>query len=133
MPYYDPAMEALVTALLRILNPSIEEPAVLTYIEQLRAVQAALVALLAGTPQPTGLAKSMEAVTPAEEALEEAFIRFALGKLNPKPEDQWLAKAEVVSRLLECIDVELSRWTSAVEQAPGPSGAASLPPAETVA
>ena len=47
MPDYDPGMEALVTEMLRILAPDVEADA-LGYIEQLRAVQTALVDLLTG-------------------------------------------------------------------------------------
>ena len=130
MPDYDPGMEALIAEMLRILAPEVETET-LGYVEQLRALQTALVDLLTG--KPSGATPRTElgnglTVTPEEEAL----LRFALGKLDAKTGDQDLEGAEVVRRLLACVDVELSRWTSSIEQVPGPSGAASLPPVDVV-
>ena len=120
MPDYDPSMEALVTEMLTILAPDVEADA-LGYIEQLRAVQTALVDLLTGkttvAQSRTALGNSL-VLTPEQDAL----LRMALGKLDAKAGDGELEGAEVIRRLLSCVDRELMKWTSALVQEVGPSG-----------
>ena len=120
MPDYDPSMEALVTAMLTILAPDVE-PDALGYIEQLRAVQTALVDLLTGkTTVAPSRARAGEGLVLPPEA--EGVLRMALGKLDAKAGDAELEGAEVLRRLLSAIDKELMRWTSGLVQAIGPSG-----------
>ena len=64
----------------KALDPA-AEPDVLTYIEQLRAVQA-------------GARDSAQCHGRRFRLQREAVLRFALGWLNPKPEDQWLDVAD---------------------------------------
>ena len=120
MPDYDPSMEALVTEMLTILAPDVEADA-LGYIEQLRAVQTALVDLLTGkTVVASSRAQPGEGLVLTAE--QDALLRLALGKLDAKAGDGELEGAEVIRRLLSAIDRELMRWTSGLVQALGPSG-----------
>lgn len=120
MPDYDPSMEALVTEMLTILAPDVETDA-LGYIEQLRAVQTALVDLLTGkTTVAPSRARAGEGLVLTPE--QDALLRLALGKLDAKAGDTELEGAEVIRRLLSAIDKELMRWTSALVQVIGPSG-----------
>lgn len=124
MPDYDPGMEALVAEMLRVLAPDVE-PEPVGYIDQLRAVQQALVDLLSGV---SGLAEPKE---PSPE--DEALLRFALGKLDAKAGDHELEGADVVRRLLSAVDRELMKWTSSIVQPVGPSGDAVVAVAEAEA
>ena len=129
MPDYDPGMEALVAEMLRILAPD-TDTAALGYVEQLRALQTALVDLLTGkTTVASSRAQPGDglALTPEDEAL----LRFALGKFDAKAGDDALEGADVVRRLLSAIDRELMRWTSAMVQPVGPSGDAVVAGFET--
>lgn len=120
---YSPEMEALVAEMLRVLAPDVETE-MMDYISQLRALQKALVDLLSGqTAMATGRVRPGEGeeglqITPEDEAL----VRFALGKLDPKAGDQELEGADVLRRELSAIDKELMKWTSGLVQPPGPSG-----------
>lgn len=127
MPDYDPGMEALVAEMLRILAPEVETDT-LGYIEQLRALQTALVDLLTGKTT-VARAKPEDGLVLAPE--DEALLRFALGKLDAKTGDQDLEGADVVRRLLSANDKELMRWTSALVQPVGPSGDAVVAGFET--
>jgi succinate dehydrogenase flavin-adding protein (antitoxin of CptAB toxin-antitoxin module) len=126
MPDYDPGMEALVSELLRVLAPDVDTAA-LGYIEQMRALQKALVDLLSGAATVTSRGKP-----PGTEEggglmpEDEALVRFALGRLDPKTGDQDLEGGEVLTRLLACVDKDLFKWTSAMVQPVGPSGAAQV-------
>jgi hypothetical protein len=126
---YDPQMEALIGEMLRVLAPDVDREG-LGYIEQLRALQTALVDLLSGKTVVAGAERK-----PIEEGLQispedEALLRFALGKLDAKAGDHELEGADVVRRELSAIDKELMRWTSGLVQPPGPSGDACVAPVE---
>jgi hypothetical protein len=113
MPDYDPTTEALMAEIRNALAPP-ESEAPRTYVDDLRAVQVALVdALAKETPEP-----------PSPEA--EQTMRQALGQLDPKNEDQWLGYGEVLRRLLTCVDKQLFIWTSGLVQPVGPSGDAQV-------
>ena len=58
----------------------------------------------------------------AQQATREAAVRHALAQLDPHNDDQYQGYPELLRRLQGAIDVELSRWTSAPVQPPGPSG-----------
>jgi hypothetical protein len=109
MPDYDPTAEALVAALREVLAPP-GRNAPRTYIDDLRAVQVALVELLAQ--------ETPEAPDPETDQL----MRQALGRVDPKNEDQYLGYGEVLRRLLSCVDRQLFVWTSGMVQPVGPSG-----------
>ena len=109
MPDYDPTAEALIAALREALAPP-EADAPRTYIDDLRAVQLALVEDLA------------EETPEAPDAETEQLMRQALGRVDPKNEDQYLGYGEVLRRLLSCVDRQLFIWTSGMVQPVGPSG-----------
>ena len=90
MPDYDPTAEALVAALREVLAPP-GRNASRTYIDDLRAVQVALVELLAQ--------ETPEAPDPETDAL----MRQALGRVDPKNEDQYLGYGEVLRRLVNSL------------------------------
>src|SRR5580765_8517578 len=86
MPDYDPTAEALIAAIREALAPP-EADAPRTYIDDLRAVQLALVEDLA------------EETPEAPDAETEQLMRQALGRVDPKNEDQYLGYGEVLRRL----------------------------------
>lgn len=63
----------------------------------------------------------------AEQGTKENAVRQALGQLDPRAGDQSLGYVDVLHRMQAAIDVELSRWSSAVVQQPGPSGVTAVP------
>lgn len=117
---YDPTAEALMRQVLEALDAQ-EEDAALSYIDVARRVQAVLITRLgnAGAPlDPEG----------------EVATRHLVGYLDPHADDAQQDGATLLRRLQTAIDRELSRWTSAILQPPGPSGgtavAAPAPPPE---
>lgn len=115
MPDYDPTLEALVAQVVEALDPP-EDGEPQSYIDNLRRAQAALMVQL------------QQEASAAPTAEDEAVLRQALGVMDAKSEDRYLGYGEVVRRVLSAIDKELMRWTSAPEQAMGPSGDAVTPP-----
>lgn len=112
-PDYDPTIQALVTAMLKVLD-SEADAETLSYEDQLRACQVALAeALQSGPP---------EAPSPQDEQV----LRQALSVLDAKNLDQYLEYGEVLRRLLSAVDKELFKWTSGMVQPPGPSGDAQV-------
>jgi hypothetical protein len=109
MPDYDPTMEALIASIREALAPP-DADAPRGYIEDLRAVQGALVKQLAE--------ESPESPSPEVEQM----MRQALGVLDPKSEDQYLGYGEVLRRLLSAVDRQLFIWSSGMVQPVGPSG-----------
>jgi hypothetical protein len=109
---YDPTNEAIVRDLLAALDPQ-EGDDGLPYVDLLRRTQAVLVDLLA----------QGEALTPEQEQA----IAQALSHLHPAADDHLVDGGTRLRRLQTRIDVELSKWTSALVQPPGPSGATAVP------
>lgn len=107
MEPYDPTLEALVSAMLEVLDPDAD----LTtgYLDQLRQLQLAIV---------EALANSEHEPTPEQEQTQ----RQALGRLDPKAGDGELGYGEVLRRCLTAVDKELFKWDSSLVQPPGPSG-----------
>ena len=117
MPDYDPTIVALVSEMLKALDPQ-EGDEHLSYEETLRRVQTALLMTLresADEPEPE----------------DEQVLRQALGQLDAKAGDHELGYGEVLRRLLSAVDKELFKWTSGLVQPPGPSGDAQVHVFET--
>lgn len=115
MEPYDPTLEALVSAMVKVLDAEADVE-VLSYIDQLRAVQLGLFEALH--------AHTGEVDEPSPE--DEQVMRQALGHLDPKNGDAELDYGDVLRRLLSAVDKELFKWTSSVVQPPGPSGDAQV-------
>jgi hypothetical protein len=58
----------------------------------------------------------------AEEMAKEQVVRQALRVLHPTADDAAQDYPSILRRLQGAIDRELSKWTSASTQPPGPSG-----------
>jgi hypothetical protein len=87
-----------------------------SYEDALYRLQAFLVALKQEDPE----------AAPTPEAAQA--VSHALGHLHPSADDHLVGHGERLRRLLACVDVELSRWTSGMAQPPGPSGATAVAP-----
>lgn len=108
----DPSTEAVMRAVLAALDTQ-ESDKVLAYEDILRRLQDVLVACLRSSP---------DEVSPEQAQA----LALALARLHPRADDARLEPLEHVRRLLERVDLELFRWTSAMVQPVGPSGATAV-------
>lgn len=114
----DPTAVFLVGELLKALDPEPDETP-RSYVDNLRRLQGVLITLMANSElQPEGD--------------QDATVMDALGRLDPHREDARLPFGERVRRVQAWVDIELSRWTSAIVQPRGPSGACAVPEAQPV-
>ena len=74
-------------------------------------------------PQEDDKTLAYEEPTPEEEQA----VSQALSRLHPTADDAQADHGTRLRRLQARVDVELSRWTSAIVQPPGPSGATAVP------
>jgi hypothetical protein len=113
MPYYDPAMEALIAACLE----SLDHDADMThgYTDQLRQLDVTIRHILADA----------ESHEPTPE--QEQQMRQALGVLDAKAGDASLDYLDVLRRLQAAVEKELFRWDSSLVQPVGFSGESQIP------
>ena len=111
MADYDPTTLARVGEMVKVFDADADVED-MSYEDQFRAVQEEITKAL-----QTG-GEAVDAPSPENEQV----VRQVLGQLDPTPGDAELGYGEVLRRLLSVVDTELSRWTSGLVQAPGPSG-----------
>jgi hypothetical protein len=109
---YDLTNEALVRALVTALDPQ-EGDDILGYEDLLRRAQRILIDEVNDTEDPTPEAQQI--------------VTLALATLHPTADDHLVDHGTRLRRLQARIDIELSKWTSAMIQPPGPSGATAVP------
>jgi hypothetical protein len=110
---YDPETEAIMRAALQALDPQPGDDA-LAYEEILRRLQRVLMDMLAlGAPEPS--------------PEQDSAVRQAVSQLVPVADDQYAAFGTLLRRFQATVDVELSRWTSAMVQPIAPSGYTAVP------
>lgn len=107
----DLAVHAVVEETLEQLDPN-EDDKTLAYEDLLRRLQTVLQEKVAQTEEPT--------------PEEEQAVSQALSRLHPTADDAQADHGTRLRRLQVRVDVELSRWTSAMVQPPGPSGATAV-------
>jgi hypothetical protein len=105
--------QIMLLAALTALDPH-DDDADVSYLEQLRRLQAALVTLL-------------DAVPASPDVATEATVRQAVGVIDPRNDDASQGYALMLRRLQRLVDIELSRWSSAAQQPVGPSGDTAAP------
>ena len=104
----DPTTEALVRDLLTQLDDQ-EDNAQLSYVDALRRVQGALT-------------KALATAEPDLTSEQDAALSQTLGRLSPTADDARIDPVTRLRRVHGWVDMELSRWTSAIVQPRGPSG-----------
>lgn len=112
--------------LLRVFDPDPGDAA-RPYAELAQRCQARLwggppggVSLPPGQSKPPGTPPPAPGVTDEEEV---AALRAALGFFGAEPDDARKGTEELVARLAVILDTIVARWTSALVQPVGPSGA----------
>lgn len=120
MPLHE-AERAMMLAVLKAMDPpgNVDQ---LRYEDVLRALQKVLAEWMITAPTRGKDDQPAELQPEADQAL-----RQAIGHFDPHNEDHLAESLALLKRLQVTVDLELSRWTSALVQPAGPSGERAVP------
>lgn len=119
-PPHDAEREVMLAVLKAMDEP--EHADQLSYVEVLRALQKVLAEWMITAPTRGTDDQPAELSPEADQALRQATAYF-----DPHNEDHLQDALALLRRLQQTVDLELSRWTSAMVQPAGPSGERAVP------